>query len=376
MDFLNDGRGSDPYRPSLFELVAQEQLRESLQPALKYVLGVFAQSYPRYLLRIVNRHEEFYALLMFFVERHNLRQYGASFAENFYGLKRRRKPVIEAERAKAAVGSAVQQEKLRGRELRTSLLFLVGIPYIRAKAHDYYEQLGGGVDPEALEEASQFERNTSRTSITDRLRYLFKIIYPYANTAFELWMLAYNVAYLFDRSSYYRPWLAWMKVDIRRMGPEDYRAQLPVPSTSSEPKPPTSIIASLRRLLASSPKLLLDSLKVLLPLSIFFIKFLEWWYHPSSPARSLAAANTPRGPPIPPPKMLKPHSRGILGIGHESNLRYGECPICRKGVVNATALPSGWVFCYKCVFTEVEEKGKCPVTLLPMKTWQLRKVLI
>ena len=38
---------------------------------------VFAQSYPRYLLRIVNRHEEFYALLMFFVERHYLRTQGA-----------------------------------------------------------------------------------------------------------------------------------------------------------------------------------------------------------------------------------------------------------------------------------------------------------
>jgi hypothetical protein len=36
-------------------------------------LQVFAQRYPRYLIRIVNRHEEFYALLMLFVERHYLR---------------------------------------------------------------------------------------------------------------------------------------------------------------------------------------------------------------------------------------------------------------------------------------------------------------
>ena len=39
---------------------------------------VFAQSYPRYLLRVVNRHEEFYALLMFLVERHYLRTQGMS----------------------------------------------------------------------------------------------------------------------------------------------------------------------------------------------------------------------------------------------------------------------------------------------------------
>ena len=32
--------GDDPLKPTLFELVAQEQLRDLLQPALKYVLSV------------------------------------------------------------------------------------------------------------------------------------------------------------------------------------------------------------------------------------------------------------------------------------------------------------------------------------------------
>jgi len=32
--------GPDPLKPSLFELVAQERLRDLLQPALKYVLAV------------------------------------------------------------------------------------------------------------------------------------------------------------------------------------------------------------------------------------------------------------------------------------------------------------------------------------------------
>jgi len=39
MEFFNDV-GSNPQRPSLFELIAQEQLRDLLQPALKYVLAV------------------------------------------------------------------------------------------------------------------------------------------------------------------------------------------------------------------------------------------------------------------------------------------------------------------------------------------------
>jgi hypothetical protein len=39
MEFFND-MGGDPLKPSLFELIAQEQLRDLLQPALKYVLAV------------------------------------------------------------------------------------------------------------------------------------------------------------------------------------------------------------------------------------------------------------------------------------------------------------------------------------------------
>ena len=39
MEFYNDV-GSNPLKPTIFELVAQEQLRDLLQPALKYVLSV------------------------------------------------------------------------------------------------------------------------------------------------------------------------------------------------------------------------------------------------------------------------------------------------------------------------------------------------
>jgi hypothetical protein len=40
MDFFHE-YGGDPLKPSLFELIAQEQLRDLLQPALKYVLSVW-----------------------------------------------------------------------------------------------------------------------------------------------------------------------------------------------------------------------------------------------------------------------------------------------------------------------------------------------
>lgn len=45
MDFFSDIAGGNPYKPSLFELIAQEQLRDLLQPALKYVLTVRVSGY-------------------------------------------------------------------------------------------------------------------------------------------------------------------------------------------------------------------------------------------------------------------------------------------------------------------------------------------
>ncbi|KAG5716083.1 Ankyrin repeat protein nuc-2 [Termitomyces sp. T112] len=310
MEFFND-LGTDPLKPSLFELVAQEQLRDLLQPALKYVLAVFAQRYPRYLLRIVNRHEEFYAAIMLLVERYYLRKHNASFSENFYGLKRRRRPYIETSRAKAAVGGVPPGEALGSREIWRSLLFLVGVPYLRAKAQDYYEELGGGVDTDVLDEnigTRQLQALTENTWKA-RLKRSFKVVYPWLNVSFELWLLSYNMAYLFDRKPFYRPWLSWIGVDLRRLGSEDFRVAASAAQKKLSPNQRRGILAWIRHALISSPQTLLDSLRLLLPTAIFFIKFLEWWYSPGSPARSLSTS--PLGPAIPPPQMLLPHPQGI-----------------------------------------------------------------
>jgi len=76
MEFLSDvSSGDDRYRPSFFELAAQEQLRDLLQPVVRYLLSVLAQRFPRYFLRFSNRHEETYAAMMLLVERHYLKNW-------------------------------------------------------------------------------------------------------------------------------------------------------------------------------------------------------------------------------------------------------------------------------------------------------------
>jgi len=81
------------------------------------------------------------------------------------------------ERAKAAVGGVLQNEALRRSEIWRSLGFLVcavisylfaakfmkiyrqvGIPYLRAKAHDYYEELSGSISSDILDEGMDARR--------------------------------------------------------------------------------------------------------------------------------------------------------------------------------------------------------------------------
>ncbi|KAH9947260.1 cyclin-dependent protein kinase inhibitor [Amylocystis lapponica] len=362
MEFFNDV-GEDPLKPSLFELVAQEQLGGLLQPALKYVLSVFAQRYPRYLLRVVNRHEEFYAVLMLFVEHHYLRRHNASFSENFYGLKRRRRPLFETDRARVAASGVLAEEKLRDRHVWRSLLFLVGLPYLRTKLQEYYEDLGGGISSDIIEEslATRQARALSDETFVGLLRRTYKAAYPWLNTGFELWLLICNISYLCNKTPFYRPWLSWMGVDIRRVGLDDLRAAQQHTKLATDTLASRGLLAALQRILRRSPRLLLDSLNVFLPTAIFFVKFLEWWYSPSSPASALSTS--PLGPAVPPPRLFPPHPQGIR-LDHTD---YGTCPLCLERISNATTFPSGYVFCYRCAYDYVEKHKRCPVTLLPTR---------
>lgn len=87
---------ADPYRPSFFELFAQEQMRDLLAPALRYVLSVLAQRHPRWLLRIVNRFDELYALGMYAVERHYLNTWGEPSIHWKWAVRADRVPTQQA----------------------------------------------------------------------------------------------------------------------------------------------------------------------------------------------------------------------------------------------------------------------------------------
>ncbi|GAA5900875.1 hypothetical protein JCM6882_007687 [Rhodosporidiobolus microsporus] len=363
MDYSPTTAQQDPYRPSLFELAAQEQLRDLLSPVVRYVLSVFAQRNPRYLLRIVNHHDLLFSTCMYFVEKHYLVKHGGSFAETFYGLKRRRADRGgETDNVRKAAELTGKADKLGRREVQGSLAFLVLLPYLRTKLADHYERLGGGVDDTLFASSStalsplDHLRNPTvplRQRLLPAANAAFKLAYPYANLAYELYLLVHNLRYLFGKSPYWRPWFRWIGIEVRRMGQEDYERQQNLPSLftllfASPPNTPPSTRPSLRlvlsRLLRLSPSLALDSLKVLLPLTIFSFRLLEWWYSPQGVSSRLRSSGSGGGKVQ--PALRAPGAGAAAGGGEEER---GKCVVHGGEIENPTALPSGWVGCYRCL---------------------------
>ncbi|KAF9905388.1 ubiquitin-protein ligase peroxin 12 [Linnemannia zychae] len=387
MEFMSNlGGGAQADRPSLFELIAQDKMREMLEPALRYVIAVYAQRYPRYLIRIVNRYEEFYAVLMFFVERHYLREYGASFAENFYGLKRVRAPRVvkqskvniddESVASSAAAAAAASMSalpgsnKLRERDIRKSLLFLIGLPYVKCKMDEYYEKVSGGEAARLFgDEFTQEEEDLTGQPLGVRTKAmalkLFKKGYPFVNALYQLSILAHYIGYLYNKTPYYSPWLRLIGIEVKRMSAADYR-EIQQKARSTPARTSNSLIESVQNNILGLLSGSLDFLKVLLPMSIFFFKFLEWWYQSDYYRKASTAGDSAE---VPPPARVKPHPEG-LPLPREGNI----CPICLKAITNPTALSSGYVYCYPCAYKQVEDHGRCPVTLMHCRTDDLRKL--
>ncbi|KAJ1906558.1 ubiquitin-protein ligase peroxin 12 [Coemansia sp. IMI 209127] len=371
MEFMSDMLGgADAGKPSLFEIVAQHKMSELLEPALRHVTSVYTHRYPRYLIQLLNWHEEAYAALMLLVERHYLRNYGGSFTEHFYGYKRVRAHKIR--------GSST----LARADVWGSLVFLVGLPLAKSRLDQYYEAVSGGeaarlLGPEFSQEALGASNDSVAggtassglrrrlVAVKDILKGYFKRYYPHANFVYHMATVVYYIAYMFDRTDYNSPWLRVLGLRVRRLSAADYRAMETRGAPKSSLVAPSngSVLRFTRNLVARMLSGGLDFLKVLLPLSIFFYRFLEWWY------RSDFHKRIQKDPVPPPPMPLKPHPDGIA-VPEDQSI----CPLCEKQRTNPAMAPSGYVFCYPCIHKHVSESGTCPITLVKAGFSGIRKL--
>ncbi|MCO5576733.1 hypothetical protein L7F22_030550 [Adiantum nelumboides] len=110
----------------------------------------------------------------------------------------------------------------------------------------------------------------------------------------------------------------------------------------------------------------LDFAQTVLIASVFLFKMMEWWYQ-SAEERVSAPTIYPAPPPPPAPKVAE------KGIPLPKDKRV--CPLCMKKRTNpALVASSGFVFCYPCIFSYVSQYNRCPVTLIPAASNQIRRL--
>ncbi|KAM9779972.1 peroxisome assembly protein 12 [Neosynchiropus ocellatus] len=330
-------------QPSIFEVLAQESLMEAVKPALRHAVKVLAESNPSVFGILWRRFDELYLLLDLLLQNHFLSHSGASFSENFYGLKR------VCTGAGRPAGLALSR-KSRWR----SLLLLCVAPYLRAKL-------------EALLARQKEEDDFSIRVARNRTQKMFRAVaaaYPYVSTAWQMLVFSQQLLYIFGKSRTHSPLLWLARVRLERLNALDFR-ELELKSGRTSDPAAGSLVQRAGQLMSQAARGVAVSLSTSLSLGVFFLQFLDWWYS----AENQTTVKTLTTLPVPPP----PLNLASPSSGDPAQDR--NCPLCGKPRTNATALStSGFVFCYPCIYTHVKAERSCPLTGFPSELQHLIKI--
>lgn len=210
--------------------------------------------------------------------------------------------------------------------------------------------------------------------------------------------------------------------------------QPPIIPSSTTPYSRSLPLRVLLSILSTIRSLLRSAIHNSLPISLLSLKFLQWWYSPSSPRNAISGSRRTGGGGskglgrIGPPKMILPMEEGVTALNARriviepevakadgddgidsdedsdsdsdsdsdagsdkassvstappatptvSTIGYGICPICSQPWANPSLLSTGYVGCYLCLYDAVKANGKCPVTGLDLigGVEDIRKVL-
>ncbi|XP_020509764.1 peroxisome assembly protein 12 [Labrus bergylta] len=341
-------------QPSIFEVLAQESLMEAVRPALKHAIKVLAESNPSRFGFLWRRFDELYLLLDLVLQNHFLSHCSASFSENFYGLKRA-----------TGRGFAVRLGLNRKSHWR-SLLLLCLVPYLRAKLEVTLAQ-------QRDEEDFSIRLAQSRSQ---RLYRAAVAAYPYVSSAWQAWVFCQQMLYVFGVAKTHNPLLWLARVRLARLNAQDIRDLELKPSRAEHPAE-GSLLQRAWWLMSQTARGAALSLSSSLSMGVFFLQFLEWWY--SSENQSTVKTLTSLPAPPPPLHLRQDQNNQEPSSNHsgdaQSTSNTVNCPLCRRIRTNSTVLStSGFVFCYRCIYTFVKANRRCPVTGFPTELQHLIKI--
>ncbi|XP_044260896.1 peroxisome assembly protein 12 [Tribolium madens] len=305
-------------KPSIFEIIASKSLNDTLHPALQKIALFLATNCPQKFNWLGKYYDELFLLLNCGLQYGYLRNYDATFSENFYGLKR----VLD------------NDNQLTSHHRRISLLFCVFLPYFKRK-------LDEKVALYRLENADGCLRNNFEGR--------FKKLLILSHSTFEItWGLltVYNyIQYMSHQTDAQLPIL--QLIDVKLAYPEPL------------PEEPSFWSLLFKGHLADLWQLnvLKNAITSTFEIGAFFLQFLQAWStHQNYNVTAL--------PTVKPP-MLDGKARNYQN----------KCPICLQFWKIPTVLPvSGYVFCFPCILRYLRENQKCPVTSLPAKPLDIVRI--
>jgi len=350
----DDANGPGPHVPTFFELYAAERLVTTLQDALSYALSVYGQR-SELCRRLLERQDECFFLVRVLIESASLRSTQASFSEAVYGMRRVARTPYGGEEGGSRGGRG--PSVLTPSQRRLSLMLLTLSPFLKAKLMAVYKSRAGGGE----EGASSTATIRSIWGMVKQGRYaraateLFYTAFPAAYTATEAVDLGYKLMYLLHVTPYYSPLLHVLGLRVARVSAEDAAALRR--SRDARRHAQLGESTPLQRAYLACRYFLSDHATSFVIIFVFGFKIVEWWY--TSAEETLLRASQGRSAVPPPPPGMAPSKGGMCTLPKDRRV----CPLCRRRMVNATMVsPTGYVYCYACIFKHVEKESSCPVT--------------
>lgn len=299
--------------PSLFHVLAQDNLSSSLRSSYDHIVRVLGNAYPGKLEWLNKWKDEVYLVFDAIVQYVHLKSFAGSFSEHFYGLKR-----IKLGTKDTDVPIVI------------SLITLVILPYLKKKLDSIYDQI-------------RYQGTTHPRS--EPSKYFLEVYQMFLFTN-DIANFVFQCSYCVGSSAVYNLCNKFSGVQLIHSPPDT-----PIATTTSNQD--SSVTKHTARIIGSG-----------LSLGAFFIQFLEYYYSRQTDSHSNSYLSRPttvlsykKRPPPPDPSL---YSR------IKSNRYNGFCLLCHeKRVMDTVLSTSGFVFCYTCIRSYIVQHKQCPATGIP-----------
>ena len=399
--------GSSGNSATFFELAMVEQGGISLWPAFEHVLRTLTVRSPTSNTLNLSYYmgREIFAVLRAIVEGYLLTQYNSTAFELLYGLRRAAAVHAEGEEVEGEAsdvrqgrsGSRIRPPRRRPRPRKKnnpfqqedpppvltqrlvllSLFELTILPYVAAKMDRMHEAAAVKVEAErkqvdAASTTTTILRSRGRR-LANYLRSCFVALYPYIRKSVGVALSSYQLVFALGRTQYFSPWQHFWSYNIVRQRPPESRSE----SGSGDHHGGEDLVTEMLNM----PTTLQDKVSAWAVTGVQYgvvagvlaFKFFEWWYTPE--VQDIASKSSGGQKTAPPSELQLPQQ----SVEPQQNLKVPRdtgavgCSLCKEQCTNMAASPSGFIYCYPCLYTYVQEHGRTPRGCLPCTVTQIRK---